>query len=79
MVRHEAYLNHQAAQNFDWVVRLVQRDLTPTGLSAFERAKKKLRQRFPNHRERPLPPEDGMYPQTTFLCNFHALINTYVV
>lgn len=77
MISHVGILNHQAEQHFDWVLRLVQYDRSPTGYSALDRACQKLRQRFPNHRERALPPADGTYPQVTFLCNFHALINTY--
>jgi hypothetical protein len=77
-VSHRAILNYQAEQNFDWIARLVQHDRSRAGLSAFDRACCKIRQRFPNHRERPLPNADGRYPQVTFLCNFDALINTFV-
>ena len=78
MVFHRGILNNQAEQNFDWVIRLVQYDRSPTGYQALDVALDKLRARFPNHRERPLPSVDGVYPQVTFLCNFNVLINTYV-
>lgn len=79
MREHYAALNYQAVQNLDWVLRLVLYDRSPSGYSALDRAVQKLRQRFPNHRERALPPTDGVYPQVSFLCNFDVLIDTFVV
>lgn len=79
MIQHRSILGYQAEQNFDWIVRLITRDRSPTGLATFDRACEKMRSRFPNHRERIIPPNDGALPQATFLCNFDALINTYAI
>jgi hypothetical protein len=62
--------NYSMAVNFDWVLRLVQRDRSPPGLEKLDRAVEKLRHEFPIHQERSLPPSDGAYPQITFFCNF---------
>jgi hypothetical protein len=79
MINHKSILGYQAEQHFDWVVRLITRDRSPTGLANFDRACEKMRLRFPNHRERILPPDDGGLSQATFLCNFYTLVNTYAI
>jgi hypothetical protein len=63
--------NHGAVVNFDWVIKLVQRDRSPPGLTKLDRALNKLREEFPIHQERPAPPVDGVYPQITFFANFN--------
>jgi hypothetical protein len=67
---YEPTANHGAIVNFDWVLRLVQRDRSPPGLAKLDRAIGKLRHQFPIRTERPLPPSDGVYPQITFFFNF---------
>lgn len=63
--------NYGAIVNFDWVLKLVQRDRSPPGLAKLDRALEKLREAFPVHQERPAPPADGVYPQITFFANFN--------
>ncbi len=72
------FANNEADRNFDWVVRLIARDRSPPGLDKLDRAIGKMRAKFPFHRERPLPPQDGVYPQITFLCNFHQSTCTFI-
>lgn len=76
-VAYTPLANNQAHAHFDWVVRLITRDRSPPGLKKLDNAIAKMRARFPFHRERPLPPQDGRYPQITFLCEFHTLECTY--
>jgi hypothetical protein len=67
---YEPTANYGACVNFDWVLRLIQRDRSPPGRAKLDRAITKLRQAFPIHQERPLPPADGSYPQISFFANF---------
>lgn len=46
-----------------WAIRLLARDRSPPGLAKFDAAIEALLHEFPLHDERPIPTQDGDYPQ----------------
>ncbi len=71
-------LNDQATVEFDWVCRLIQNDRSQSGLAMLDQACQRIRELFPNQREREVPYADGDPVQVLFLCRFYVLRNTFV-